>query len=77
MTGPSLAGVVDRIGRLLPAQARVKVAIEAAGHYHRPLLLALALEDYRELPVNGAAGRSVAWSMRSRSWWRPAMPSLG
>jgi transposase len=38
MTGPSLAGVVDRIGRLLPAEARVKVAIEAAGHYHRPLL---------------------------------------
>ncbi len=27
--------------------------------------------------VGGAAGPSVAWSMRSRSWWRPAMPSLG
>jgi Protein of unknown function (DUF4242) len=27
--------------------------------------------------AGGAAGGSVAWSMRSRSWWRPAMPSLG
>ena len=26
------------IRRLVPAQARVKVGIEAAGHYHRPLL---------------------------------------
>jgi transposase len=38
MTAPSLRQVVDRIERLLPADARVKVGIEAAGHYHRPLL---------------------------------------
>jgi len=38
MTGPSLARVVADIGKVLPAGARVKVGIEAAGHYHRPLL---------------------------------------
>ena len=40
MTGPSLARVVADIGRVLPADAVVKVGIEAAGHYHRPLLMA-------------------------------------
>src|SRR5207302_313915 len=30
--------VVGRIGWLLPEQASVKVGIEAAGHYHLPLL---------------------------------------
>ncbi len=38
MTGPSLARVVAEIGRVLPVDAVVKVGIEAAGHYHRPLL---------------------------------------
>ena len=38
MTAPSLREVVDTIQRLLPAEAQVKVGIEAAGHYHRPLL---------------------------------------
>lgn len=40
MTGPSLAQVVGEIGRVLPAGAVVKVGVEAAGHYHRPLLMA-------------------------------------
>jgi transposase len=40
MTGPSLARVVADIGRVLPDDAVVKVGIEAAGHYHRPLLMA-------------------------------------
>jgi transposase len=40
MTGPSLAQVVAEIGQVLPADAVVKVGIEAAGHYHRPLLMA-------------------------------------
>ena len=38
MTGPSLSRVVADIGRVLPVDAVVKVGIEAAGHYHRPLL---------------------------------------
>src|SRR4051794_7951148 len=38
MTAPSLRRVVDTIRRLLPADAEVKVGIEAAGHYHQPLL---------------------------------------
>ncbi len=38
MTAPSLRQVVDRIRRLIPANAQVKVGIEAAGHDHRPLL---------------------------------------
>ncbi|MGH8938207.1 MAG: IS110 family transposase [Actinomycetes bacterium] len=40
MTGPSLAQVVADIIHVLPADAVVKVGIEAAGHYHRPLLMA-------------------------------------
>lgn len=38
MTAPALRQVVQDVERLLPPQARVKVGIEAAGHYHRPLL---------------------------------------
>jgi len=38
MTGRSLAQVIADIGEVLPDGARVKVGIEAAGHYHRPLL---------------------------------------
>ena len=38
MTGPSLAQVVADIVEVLPVDAVVKVGIEAAGHYHRPLL---------------------------------------
>lgn len=40
MTGPSLAQVVRDVQSVLPDDARVKVGIEAAGHYHRPLLAA-------------------------------------
>lgn len=38
MTGPSLRELVARVERVLPAEAQVKVGVEAAGHYHRPLL---------------------------------------
>ena len=38
MTAPSLRQVVREVQALLPCGARVKVGIEAAGHYHRPLL---------------------------------------
>lgn len=38
MTAPSVREVVAMIERLLPAAAVVKVGIEAAGHYHQPLL---------------------------------------
>lgn len=53
MTGPALARVVADIGRLLPAGAAVKVGIEAAGHYHRPLLMAGAWPiDWEILELN-------------------------
>ncbi len=43
MTRPALHAVVDQVRRVLPAQqVRVKVGVEAAGHYHRPLLAASA-----------------------------------
>lgn len=38
MTGPALRDVVARVEGKLPTGARVKVGVEAAGHYHRPLL---------------------------------------
>jgi transposase len=37
MTAPALAAVLQRVWAVLPA-APVKVGVEAAGHYHRPLL---------------------------------------
>lgn len=40
MTAPSVRDVVASIVRALPAGATVKVGIEAAGHYHQPLLAA-------------------------------------
>lgn len=38
MTRPALSGVVERVCGVLPDRAVVKVGVEAAGHYHRPLL---------------------------------------
>ena len=38
MTAPSVRQVIDAITPLLADGARVKVGIEAAGHYHQPLL---------------------------------------
>lgn len=38
MTAPSVREVTAKVTRLLPADAAVKVGIEAAGHYHLPLL---------------------------------------
>jgi transposase len=40
MTAPSLREVLAAIGVVVPAAARVKVGIEAAGHYHQPLMSA-------------------------------------
>ncbi|MDQ1671864.1 MAG: transposase [Frankiaceae bacterium] len=38
MTRPGLQDMVRRIGQVVPSEVRVRVGIEAAGHYHRPLL---------------------------------------
>nr|WP_205629762.1 IS110 family transposase [Jiangella muralis] len=38
MTRSGLAVTVERIGELIPAGVGVKVGIEAAGHYHQPLM---------------------------------------
>jgi transposase len=37
MTAPALAAVLERVCAVLPA-GPIKVGVEAAGHYHRPLL---------------------------------------
>lgn len=49
MTAPALRAVIHDVQRLLPPQARVKVGIEAAGHYHRPLLSPASWPDGWEL----------------------------
>lgn len=54
MTGPSLARVLADIGRVLPVDAVVKVGIEAAGHYHRPLLDASWPVGWEVLELNPA-----------------------
>lgn len=38
MTRSGLAAMVDRVSAVVPACAQVKVGVEAAGHYHRPVL---------------------------------------
>lgn len=38
MTSPGLASVIERVRGVVPGRAVVKVGVEAAGHYHRPLL---------------------------------------
>lgn len=52
MTGSSLAQVVGDISRVLPVDAQVKVGIEAAGHYHRPLLHATWPVGWEVLELN-------------------------
>ena len=52
MTGPSLAQALADIDRALPADAVVKVGIEAAGHYHRPLLNAAWPVGWEILELN-------------------------
>jgi transposase len=37
MTAPAVIAVVERVWAVLPGPA-VKVGVESAGHYHRPLL---------------------------------------
>ena len=49
MTSPALRAVVRDVQRLLPPLAQVKVGIEAAGHYHRPLLSPQSWPDEWEL----------------------------
>lgn len=38
MTGSGLAAAAARAAAVVPSAARVKVGVEAAGHYHRPVL---------------------------------------
>ncbi len=38
MTAPGLAATLSRIGEVLQAKGQVRVGIEAAGHYHEPVL---------------------------------------
>ena len=54
MTGPSLAQVLADIDQVLPAGAVVKVGIEAAGHYHRPLLRSAWPTGWEVLELNPA-----------------------
>ena len=38
MTRPAVSDLIGRICAVLPAVGCVQVAVEAAGHYHQPLL---------------------------------------
>ena len=38
MTRSGLAAVVDRVSAVVAPSVRVKVSVETAGHYHRPVL---------------------------------------
>lgn len=49
MTKSGLCATLARVQSVLPASARVRVGIEAAGHYHRPLLTAASWPSGWEL----------------------------
>ena len=54
MTAPALAAVLERVCAVLPA-GPIKVGVEAAGHYHRPLLAAAVWpEDWQLLELSPA-----------------------
>src|SRR5215207_5157165 len=38
MTSCGVGGVIGKVGAVLPPEGLTRVGIEAAGHYHRPLL---------------------------------------
>jgi hypothetical protein len=38
LTRSGLSGVIDRIAAVVGVSAQAKVGVEAAGHYHRPVL---------------------------------------
>ena len=54
MTGPSLVRMVADIVAVLRPGAVVKVGLEAAGHYHRPLLDASWPDEWEVLELNPA-----------------------
>src|ERR1700736_4502414 len=65
MTRSELAATVHRVSAVVPRSAQVKVGIEAAGHYHRPVL------DYRWPAGCESRPMSSTWK-RSPSWRWPA-----
>lgn len=55
MTAPALSAVVKRIVKVLPeTDASVKIGVEAAGHYHRPMLDASWPPGWEVLELNPA-----------------------
>lgn len=55
MTGPGLTTTLKKIHEMLPSPVGVKVGIEAAGHYHRPLMTPQAWPDgWEVLELNPA-----------------------
>jgi transposase len=74
MTRPGLAATVVKIEAVVPSQARVRVGVEAAGHYHQPLLVASSWPagwELRELMCPSSVGSRVGVGSRpTRSTWR-------
>ena len=71
MTRPGLADVLARVQRVLPATGLVKVGVEAAGHYHRPLTAPSAWPAGWEVlelnPAHVAEQRRVAGRRRVKT----------
>jgi len=71
MTRPGLDSVVARVQQVLPARASVKVGVESAGHYHRPMTAAAAWPHGWEVlelnPGHVAEQRRVAGRRRVKT----------
>lgn len=77
MTASSLQHVISDIERVLAAQAKVKVGIEAAGHYHRPLLAAASWPaGWELLEVGCGTGRELRRRARRPEPVRQPSPDL-
>ena len=54
MTGPGLGEVIGKIRAVLPLDGVARVGVEAAGHYHRPLLSPVVWPGWEVVELNPA-----------------------
>lgn len=76
MTAPALSEVMARISRVLPeAGVPVKIGVEAAGHYHRPILArhgrpgGKCSSSTRRMSPRHAESKDAGGSRPTRSTW--------
>jgi transposase len=72
MTGPGVAGVITQTQKVLPG-GPVRVGVEAAGHYHRPVATPMAWPGWEVVELNPA---HVSEQRRVMGWRRVKTDAL-